>query len=73
VKYGPVRLKVAGAVCMDLTMLDASDADDLVAGDQVTVFGETPSVWELAEWAGTNPWQVLTGIGPRVPRRYIGS
>jgi len=63
-------LKVAGAVCMDLTMLDATDAPDLSVGDEVTVFGDSPTAWDLAGWAGTNAWQVLTGVGARAARRY---
>jgi len=57
-------------VCMDLTMLDATAAPDLKPGDEVTVFGEAPTAWDLAEWAGTNAWQILTSVGPRVPRRH---
>ena len=26
---------------------------------------------ELADWAGTNAWQVLTSVGPRLPRVYV--
>lgn len=70
-RHGTAALKVAGTVCMDLTMLDASDAPELKAGDEVTVFGTAPSAWDLAEWAGTNAWQVLTSVGGRVPRRHI--
>lgn len=70
-RHGKATLKVAGTVCMDLTMLDATGAPDLVAGDEVTIFGDAPSVWDIALWAGTNAWQALTGVGPRVPRRYL--
>jgi alanine racemase len=69
-RHGEHALPVAGTVCMDLTMLDATSAPALAAGDEVTVFGEAPTAWELAGWAGTNAWQVLTGVGSRVPRRY---
>jgi alanine racemase len=69
-RSGPHALKVRGTVCMDLTMLDASLCPSLKAGDEVTVLGDAPGAWELAEWAGTNAWQILTGIGPRVPRRH---
>lgn len=69
-RFGETRLPVAGTVCMDLTMLDASNAPTLVEGDEVTFFGDAPSAWEVAAWAGTNAWQVTTAVGPRVPRRY---
>ncbi len=69
-KCQEVPLKIAGTVCMDLTMLDATDAPELSVGDEVTVFGDSPTAWDLAGWAGTNAWQVLTGVGARAPRRY---
>jgi len=71
-RHGDRALPVTGTVCMDLTMLDATGAPGLAAGDEVTVFGDAPTAWDLAGWAGTNAWQVLTGVGSRVPRRYTG-
>lgn len=71
-RHGGNALPVAGTVCMDLTTLDATRAPALAAGDEVTVFGDAPTAWNLAEWAGTNAWQILTGVGSRVPRRYTG-
>ncbi|MBX7183800.1 MAG: alanine racemase [Vicinamibacteria bacterium] len=73
VRFGGSVLPVAGTVCMDLTMLDASGAPRIAAGDEITVFGDAPTAWDLAGWAGTNAWQVLTGVGSRVPRRYSGA
>jgi alanine racemase len=70
-RHGPAALKVTGTVCMDLTMLDASDAPDLKAGDEVTIFGAAPTAWDVSEWAGTNAWEVLTSVGARVPRRHL--
>ena len=65
------RTKVAGTVCMDLTMLDVTDDGAVREGDEAVLFGDDPTAWDLADWAGTNAWQVLTGIGPRVPRVYM--
>ena len=47
---------------MDLTMLDVPpSAGALKAGDEVTVMGESRhGAWDLAEWAGTNAWQILS-------------
>ena len=69
-RHGQTPLRVTGTVCMDLTMVDATDAPDLAVGGEVTIMGDAPTAWELAEWAGTNAWQILTGVGPRVLRRY---
>jgi len=65
------RARVAGAVCMDLTMLDVTDHPDVEVGDEAVVFGDDPTAWEVADWAGTNAWDVLTGVGSRVPRVYV--
>jgi alanine racemase len=62
------RARVVGTVCMDFTMVDVTDIPSVAEGDLAVVLGDSPSVWDLADWAGTNPWQVFTGIGPRVPR-----
>ena len=39
-------------------------------GDRVTLIGEGISAEEVAEWSGTNVYEVLTSIGQRVERRY---
>jgi alanine racemase len=62
---------VAGTVCMDLTMLDVTDQPEAHEGDEAVLLGDAPTAWDVAEWAGTNAWQVLTSIGPRVPRDYV--
>ncbi len=60
---------VIGSVCMDMTMLDITGVD-AKEGDDVIVFGEKLSVAELAEWANTIPYEILTGISQRVKRVY---
>jgi alanine racemase len=62
---------VAGTVCMDLTMADVTDAPGVREGDEAVLLGDAPDAWELADRAGTTAWQVLTAIGPRVPRVYV--
>ena len=59
-----------GNVCMDMTMLDISNvfAEE---GDEVTIFGEDPTIRDLAEWAGTIPYEILTNISHRVKRIYL--
>ena len=65
------RIPVAGTVCMDLTMADLTDHPAVQPGDDAVLFGDEPGAWEVAECAGTNPWEVLTGVGGRVPRVYV--
>jgi alanine racemase len=63
------QVPVIGNVCMDMTMLDITGID-AEAGDDVIVFGEELSVAELAHWANTIAYEILTGISQRVKRVY---
>jgi alanine racemase len=65
------RAPVRGIVCMDFTMVDVTGRTDVEEGDEAVVFGDDPTAWEVADWAGTNAWQILTSVGLRVPRVYI--
>ena len=69
--FGARRARIAGNVSMDLTMLDVTDLEDVAAGDEALLFGDAPTAWDVAEFAGTNAWQALTAIGSRVPRVYL--
>jgi alanine racemase len=60
---------VIGNVCMDMTMLDITGID-AAEGDDVIVFGEQLPVTQIAEWANTIAYEILTGISQRVKRVY---
>ena len=62
---------IVGNVCMDMCMLDITDVSDAVEGDTVLIFGEELPVTKLAHWAGTIPYEILTGISQRVKRIYF--
>lgn len=62
---------IAGNVCMDICMVDVTDAGDVRAGDTVELFGDTSPVWEMSARISTIPYEVLTGIGRRVKRVYF--
>jgi alanine racemase len=68
-----VRCPVVGRVTMDQIVVDVGELHVSV-GDDAVLFGSggygEPTVSEWAEWAGTNPHEILTGIGTRVVRRY---
>jgi alanine racemase len=64
---------VAGAVCMDYTMVDLTDRPEVNEDDEAVYFGDAPTAWDVADRAGTHAWQVLTSVGPRVPRVYLES
>lgn len=66
-----LRLPVVGLVCMDQTLVDATEAEGLEVGDEVELFGSDVLVREVAEAAGTNVHEVLTRVMTRVSRRYL--
>ena len=72
------RARVAGTVCMDWIMLDVTGIEGVAVGDEVTLLGQDPmgdciSAEEIAEKAGTIPYEILCGISTRRVRRvYIG-
>ncbi len=70
------RAPVAGSVCMDWIMLDVTDIPGVAMADEVILLGCSDSgecirAEELAERAGTIPYEVFCGISKRVPRAYL--
>lgn len=75
VKIGNTRFPVVGTVCMDMVMVDVTDATVTVRpGDEVTLLGgegdQRITAGEFAGWAGFSEYEVTCGISKRVPRRY---
>ena len=68
------RAPIVGLVCMDMIMVDVTDLAPVPVGETVTLIGQQggESIWadEVADWIGTIPYEVLCGIGSRVPRLY---
>ncbi len=62
---------VIGSVCMDMTMIDITDLPGITTDDEVVVFGRGLNLNQLADWAGTIPYDIMTGISQRVKRVYI--
>jgi len=62
---------VIGVVCMDMTMIDVTDINEVKEGDEVIVFGNELPIEQLAEWADTIPYEIMTGISQRVKRVYF--
>jgi len=75
VMLGGRRRRVAGTVCMDQFVLDLGD-DAVSEGDEVLLFGPgddgEPTAQDWAEALGTINYEVVTRIGSRVPRDYVG-
>jgi alanine racemase len=77
---GPVlasgtQRRIAGRVCMDQFVLDVGD-DPISAGDEVVLFGPgdggEPTAQDWARAIDTIAYEIVSRIGPRVPRTYLG-
>ena len=72
------RAPIAGTVSMDMVMIDVTDIPGASPRDEAVVLGAQQGVHgkdeitarEIADHAGTIPWEVLTNISRRVPRFY---
>jgi alanine racemase len=74
VLIGGRRFPMAGRVTMDQLMVDVGD-QPVEPGDEVVLVGrqgegEIPAT-EVADRVGTIAYEIVAGIGPRVPRRYV--
>ena len=64
------KVPTIGNICMDMCMLDVTDLDVKV-GDTVTIFGEDPTITDLAEVLGTIPYEILTSVPRRIERIIV--
>jgi alanine racemase len=69
--FAGAKRPLLGRISMDLTALDVTGCD-AEPGQRVELFGANLPVDEAAARAGTAPYELLTRIGPRVRRRYLG-
>ena len=69
------RAPLFGTVSMDMITIDLSDVPEDAGGVAVEawveVFGPNAPIERIAEQVGTIPYEILTGIGPRVGRIYV--
>ena len=76
VGVGGRRLTVAGRVCMDQLVVDLGPGSSARPGDDVVLFGPgdegEPTAQEWADAAGTISYEIVSRVGGRLPRRYVG-
>lgn len=69
------RVPVVGRVCMDLTMVDLTEIEDVRESDEVVILGkqgnESITAYELARKAQTIPYEILTSLGSHSRKEYI--
>ena len=70
-----VKAPQVGRVCMDMIMADVTDVPGVSLDDEVVLMGAqggaTVTPDELAEAAGTIPYEIMLGFGPRIPVEQI--
>lgn len=71
------RCAIAGKVSMDMLTVDVTDVPDSAIGNEVVLWGRATNgeilpVDEVARYCDTISYTLLTGVLPRVPRRYHG-
>lgn len=74
VLIGGKRYKISGKICMDQIMVDVGDAR-IKIGDEAVLIGSQGqhkiTTEELARLSGTIPYEIVCGLGSRIPRIYI--
>jgi alanine racemase len=77
VLLGGRRVPIRGAVCMDVTVVDVTDLEGVSSGSVATLLGadgtEEITLEEFAGRAGRLEYEVVTGLGSRLPRVSVGS
>jgi alanine racemase len=66
------RRPLLGRVSMDLIAIDVTGCDAAIPGAMVELLGPNALVDDAARQAGTIAYELLTRIGPRAERRYVG-
>ena len=74
-EHGRVRIAgrnvpIIGSICMDMCFVDITGLD-CQEGDEVVLFGPEGMLTEMADAAGTIPYEILTSVSPRVKRVYV--
>ena len=64
---------LAGRVSMDMITVDVTDIDTVEPGAPVVLWGDTPTVDEVAAQAGTIGYELMTRLTRRVPKYYVSS
>ena len=69
------KAKILGRVCMDQTIIDVTEIEEVKIGDEVVIFSKgddgAPTVNELASFADTINYEIICAVSKRVPRVYI--
>jgi alanine racemase len=63
---------VVGRISMDMITVDVTALSEVGVGDEVTLFGTSPNVCDLAECSEMIPYEILCNVGAHAKREYLG-
>ncbi|MCR5687131.1 MAG: alanine racemase [Lachnospiraceae bacterium] len=66
---GPAAIR--GRICMDMCMIDLTDKGGVSVGDEIEIFGPQNPIENMAEMAGTIPYEIVCAVSKRVHRVYV--
>ena len=69
-RIGDNLLPIVGSICMDLSMVDATDID-LKPGDTLTILNSLKDIKDMAKVLGTISYEIQTSISSRIERLYV--
>jgi len=64
------KYPIIGNICMDMCMVDLGDTT-IKTGDEVQLFGNRNSIFEMSKRLNTIPYEVISSISSRVHRIYL--
>jgi alanine racemase len=70
--FNGIKLPLLGKVSMDMMIFDVTKLPQIKVGDEVELIGTNYTVDEIAQNAGTIGYEILTSLGARYKREYIG-
>jgi len=69
------RCSIVGRICMDWTLADVTELDSVQVGEDVILMGhgecDVIRADEIAQLAGTIPYEILCKVSKRIPRVYV--
>lgn len=73
--HGDVKAPIVGRICMDQLMVNVTDINGFSSTDELVFIGDPqeghPSIYRMAELTDSFHYELLCGIGKRVPRIYL--
>ncbi|MCX7728083.1 MAG: bifunctional UDP-N-acetylmuramoyl-tripeptide:D-alanyl-D-alanine ligase/alanine racemase [Bacteroidia bacterium] len=71
VKYKEHLINTVGNICMDMTMIDITDIENIQTNEEIIIFEHQDDIKRMSAVCDTIPYEILTSISQRVKRIYV--